>query len=92
LRKPSMTNTDSAPPPDKMGETTIVSTSDFRRLQEDLQRSTVRLAQLEARLAEAERGMTRVAGDVETIVRTRSWRAVHAVAGALRAPFARKRR
>ena len=85
LRKPSMT-ADDRPPSDEP-EYRAIDAAAYARLHAELLRSAVRVSQLETRLAEAEHKLTRVAGDAETIVRTRSWRALHAVVSAVRAAF-----
>jgi SAM-dependent methyltransferase len=89
LRKPALTNSGavSRQPP----AASAAPPGDYLQLQDGLHRSAVRITQLEARLAESEQRMARVANDVQTIARTRSWRLLHAVAAALRAPFASRK-
>ena len=61
--------------------------AEFTLMNDALSRSSVRVAQLESRLAETERRLKLVDEYVQTILRTRSWRAFHAVVSTLRAPF-----
>jgi SAM-dependent methyltransferase len=97
LRKASMNGDDR--PRSNGPEPRAIDAADYQRLQDELLRSAVRVSQLEARLgavqaylAEAERSMERVKGDVQTIVRTKSWRIVHSAVSALRAMVTVKRK